>query len=192
MPRIPALPASKVGFFTRVLYRLSRRRFGAVPEPFAVLAHHPKLLRTMAMFEQQLLGAARRLPASLRDLVVYRVATQVGCSWCVDFGTMLQRLQGLDVERLAELDSYHDSPRFTELERAALAYADAMTAQPPRVDDEMVAHLDRELGHDGLVELTVMIAVENMRARCYNALGITDQGFTSGDACSVPPSHRTP
>lgn len=191
MPRIPALPASKVGVLTRILYWLSRRRFGAVLDPFAVVAHHPRLLWTVALFEQQLQWSARRLPASLRDLVVYRVATQVGCSWCVDFGTMLQRLGGLDVDRLTEIDSYPNSSRFTELERAALAYADAMTAQPPQVDDEMVARLDRELGHDGLVELTVMIAVENMRARCYHALGITDQGFTSGDVCAVPTSRRT-
>jgi AhpD family alkylhydroperoxidase len=191
MPRIPALPGRAVGFLTRVLFWYSRRRFGAVPEPFAVLAHHPRLLWALAMFEAQLVRSARRLPASLRDLAVYRVATQVGCSWCVDFGTMLARLQGLDLDRLTEIDSYATSPRFTELERAVLAFADAMTAQPPRVDDGMVAHLDRELGHDGLVELTFMIAVENMRARCFHALGITDQGFSSGDVCAVPPSRRT-
>ena len=191
MPRIPARPASKVGLFTRVLFWYSRRRFGAVLEPFAVLAHHPKLLWALAIFEMQLVPAARRLPASLRDLAVYRVATQVGCSWCVDFGTMLARLQGLDLDKLTAIDSYPTSPRFTELECAVLAYADAMTAQPPRVEDDMVARLDRELGHDGLVELTFVIAVENMRARCFHALGITDQGFSSGDVCAVPPSRRT-
>lgn len=131
--------------------------------------------------------AMRRLPASLRELVVYRVATQVGCSWCVDFGTMLQRHHGLDIERLRELDNYQTSPAFSPTERRALAYADAMTALPTTVTDAMVAELDAELGHDGLVELTYAIAVENHRARFNHALGITDQGFTSGQACLVPP-----
>jgi len=36
------------------------------------------------------------------------------------------------------------------------------------------------------VELTYAIAVENHRARFNHALGITDQGFTSGEACRVP------
>jgi hypothetical protein len=47
---------------------------------------------------------------------------------------------------------------------------------PTTVTDEMVAELDAELGHDGLVELTYAIAVENHRARFNHALGITDQG----------------
>jgi alkylhydroperoxidase family enzyme len=62
-----------------------------------------------------------------------------------------------------------------------------MTALPTTVIDEMVAELDAELGHDGLVELTYAIAAENHRARFNHALGITDQGFTSGQACLVPP-----
>lgn len=49
-----------------------------------------------------------------------------------------------------------------------------------------VAELDAELGHDGLVELTYAIAVENQRSRFNHALGITDQGFTSGAACCLP------
>jgi len=37
-----------------------------------------------------------------------------------------------------------------------------------------------------VVELTYQIGVEDMRARMYSALGITEQGFSSGDACRVP------
>ena len=39
---------------------------------------------------------------------------------------------------------------------------------------------------DGVIELTYQVGVENMRARMYSALGITEQGFSSGDACRVP------
>ena len=42
-----------------------------------------------------------------------------------------------------------------------LAYAEAMTATPPAVTDEMVAGLRRELDDAALVELTMMVAVEN-------------------------------
>jgi hypothetical protein len=37
-----------------------------------------------------------------------------------------------------------------------------------------------------VVELTYQIALENMRARMNSALGIAEQGFSSGDACRVP------
>jgi AhpD family alkylhydroperoxidase len=130
--------------------------------------------------------AMRRLPASLRELAEFRVATTVGCSWCVDFAAMLHRQHGLDTDRLREIDAYETSPAFTRLERRVLAYADAMTGLPMSVTDDIVAELATELGHDGLVELTYAIAVENHRARFNYALGITEQGFTSRDACRVP------
>ncbi|MDQ3988665.1 MAG: carboxymuconolactone decarboxylase family protein [Actinomycetota bacterium] len=186
MSRIPGVPSRAAGWLVRLSYRLARRRFGAVPEPLTVLAHHRPLLWAYALWELANERAMRRLPASLRELAVYRVACQVGCSFCVDFGTMLQRHRGLDVERLREIDTYATSPAFTPTERRALAYADAVTAQPMAVTDEMVAELDADLGHDGLVELTYAIAVENHRARFNHALGVTDQGFTSGEACRVP------
>ena len=99
---------------------------------------------------------------------------------------MLIRLDGLDVERLKDIDSYATSPLFTEDERAAIAYADAMTTDPHLVTDEQVADLRRRFGDAGVMELTYQIGVENMRARMNTALGITEQGFSSGDACRVP------
>lgn len=173
-------------WLTRLIYRYARRRFGAVPQPLAAVAHHRGLLMAYGLAETTAQKAARRLPASVRELAVYRAATRIGCPWCVDFGTMLMRDQGLDINRLTDIDNYATSPHFTELERLAIEYTDAMTAQPMTVTDEQVAELDRRLGHDGVVELTFMIALENQRSRFNHALGITAQGFTSGDACRVP------
>ncbi|MFR9729418.1 carboxymuconolactone decarboxylase family protein [Saccharopolyspora sp. MS10] len=186
MPRIDRVPAARAGLLARLCYRFSRRRYGAVLDPVAVTAHHPKLLLAAGLGELAVQRAARVLPASVRELAVYRTATRIGCSWCVDFGTMLQRDEGLDVERLREIEDHRTSPKFTELDRLVIEYADAMTDLPVRVTDEQVAELDRRLGHRGLVELTHMIAVENQRTRFNHALGLTAQGFTSGEACRAP------
>ena len=99
---------------------------------------------------------------------------------------MLIRLDGLDVDRLQHVDDYATSPLFTDDERAAIAYADAMTTDPHLVTDEQVADLRDRFGDAGVMELTYQIGVENMRARMNTALGITEQGFSSGDACRVP------
>ena len=53
------------------------------------------------------------------------------------------------------------------------------------VTDEQVAELRRHLDDAELVELTYAIVLENHRSRFNHALGITAQGFTSGDACAV-------
>ena len=72
------------------------------------------------------------------------------------------------------------------LQAGHAAYADAMTTDPHTVTDEQVDDLRRRFGDDGVIELTYQIGVENMRSRMYSALGITEQGFNSGDACRVP------
>jgi alkylhydroperoxidase family enzyme len=90
------------------------------------------------------------------------------------------------MERLKDIDNYATSPAFTDDERAAVAYADAMTADPHTVTDEQVADLRARFGDAGVFELTYQIGLENMRARVNSALGITEQGFNSGDACRVP------
>ncbi|MCV7431518.1 carboxymuconolactone decarboxylase family protein [Mycolicibacterium bacteremicum] len=184
--RIAPLAPADAGILTRLMYRFAKRRFGEVPEPFTVAAHHPRLLAANAVHEMLLQSGSKTLPASVRELSVFWAARTIGCSWCVDFGSMLQRLDGLDVDRLKTIDEYASSPLFDDDERAAIAYADAMTTDPHTVTDEQVADLRRRFGDDGVIELTYQIGVENMRARMYSALGITEQGFSSGDACRVP------
>jgi AhpD family alkylhydroperoxidase len=184
--RIEPLPPKRAGLLIRTMYRVAKRRYGQVPEPFAVYAHHPGLFLAGAIHETALGRASSRLPASVRELAVYWTARAVGCSWCVDFGAMLQRLDGLDVERLKDVDNYATSPHFTEDERAAIAYADAMTKDPHLVTDEQVADLRARFGDAGVIELSYQIGTENMRARINTALGITEQGFNSGDACRIP------
>jgi AhpD family alkylhydroperoxidase len=184
--RIEPLPPKRANPLIRAMYRYAKRRFGEVPEPFAVAAHHPRLLVANAVHETMLHSASRKLPANVRELAVFWTARTVGCSWCVDFGAMLQRLDGLDVTRLKDVENYATSPSFTDDERAAIAYADAMTTDPHSVTDEQVADLRARFGENGVIELTYQIGIENMRARMNTALGITEQGFNSGDACRVP------
>jgi len=186
MPRIPGVATKDASPLIRVGYWFAKRRYKVVPEPFSVLARHPKLFMTAARHEMAAEKASRKLPANVRELAVYRVAQQLGCSWCVDFGTMLQKHAGLDIERLKHIDDYLSSPMYTRQERLAVGYADAMTATPVAVTDEQVAELREEFGDEGVLELTYQISLENMRARSNNALDIRDQGFSSGDACRLP------
>ncbi|MGJ9413870.1 carboxymuconolactone decarboxylase family protein [Aeromicrobium sp. CF4.19] len=186
MSRIQPLAPAAAGSFVRLAYRLARRQLGEVPEPFAVTAHHPRLFRTSLRHELGLQRASHVASAPLVELAVYRTGRTVGCSWCVDFGEMLQRMEGLDVERLRHIDDFETHPAFTEDEREVIRLSDAMTATPMTVTDEQVTRLVAQHGRDGALELVYQVAHENHRARFNHALGITDQGYSSGDACRVP------
>jgi AhpD family alkylhydroperoxidase len=191
MPRIPGVATKDAGPLLRAAYWFAKRRFGVVPEPFSVLARHRKLFMAAARHEMAAEKACRTLPKNVLELAVYRVAQQLGCSWCVDFGAMLMKHGGLDIDRLKHIDDYRTSPTYSRQERLAVAYADAMSAIPTTVTDEQVAELREEFGDEGVLELTYQIGLENMRARMYSALDIRDQGFSSGDACRLPDADVT-
>ena len=186
MSRIPAVTPEDASPLVRIAYGFARRQLGEVPEPFAVTAHHRKLFIASTRHEVAVQKAVHVVPEAVLQLAVYRTAWTVGCSWCVDFGEMLQRLHGLDVDRLRHIADFETSVAYSEEEREAIRYADAMTSTPTTVTDEQVAALVDRYGHDGVVELTYQIGLENHRARFNHALGITAQGFGSGDTCRVP------
>jgi AhpD family alkylhydroperoxidase len=191
MPRIPGVATKDASLLVRAGYWFAKRRFGGVPEPFTVLARHRKLLIAAGRHELAAEKACKKLPKNVLELAVYRVAQQIGCSWCVDFGAMLMKHGGLDIERLKHIDDYRTSPTYTRQERLAVAYADAMSTMPVSVTDEQVAELRAEFGDEAVLELTYQIGLENMRARMFSALDIRDQGFSSGDACRLPEAEVT-
>jgi AhpD family alkylhydroperoxidase len=166
----------------RIIQWYSRRTYGDVLDNGLALMHNKPVLWSVMRFEQ---GVARwrRLDPDLKMLAQLAAASRIGCSWCVDFGWYAAHSQGLDTSRLHDVPRWREAETFTELERRVLEYAEAMTATPPEVTDEMAEALRTDLGNDGFVELTMMIAVENERSRFNAALGLTSQGFK--DRCEL-------
>ena len=165
----------------------TRRTYGQEMEPMLALLHHRRVTLSVARFE---MGVAKwsKLDEGLKELAQLSVASQIGCSWCMDFGYYLSRTNGMEVAKLEQVVDWRDSTVYTPLERQVLAYAEAMTATPPTVTDEMVAGLHTELDDAQLVELTEIISVENLRSRTNAALGLTSQGFKS--QCDLPGKPR--
>ena len=69
------------------------------------------------------------------------------------------------------------SPLFSEAERAAIAYAEAMTIIGQRVSDDLFARVRKHFTEPQVVELTAAAALENFRSKFNVALGIEAQGF---------------
>src|SRR5699024_4341167 len=85
----------------------------------------PELLQGFREVKQALEKSKLGLP--LIELVYLRVSQINGCSYCLNMHTKSLREQGETESRLAELAGWHVSNRFTERERAALAWAEALT-----------------------------------------------------------------
>ncbi len=179
--RIPA--AEITGPYGRLLAAYARRTYGQVPDTALVWWHHRPLLRAVFRFERSV-ARLDELDAQLKTYAVMAAAGSIGCSWCLDFGYYLAHHDGLDEAKVREVPQWRESSAFTPLERDVMAYAEAMTQTPPTVTDEMVGRLVERLGVPAVVELTQMVALENMRSRVNAAMGLTSQGFS--DVCELP------
>ena len=80
-------------------------------------------------------------------------------------------------EKIEALAGYAESPLYDEAERAALAYADAMTVTGRDVTDELFARLRCFFGDDQIVELTEIVAWENASSKFNRALRIPSQNL---------------
>ena len=181
MARIPLDPPRTPLY--RIAEWYSRRSWGVVADPLAAMGHNPRVLLTDARFETSL-KRWNKLDPLLRNLAEMASAVSIGCSWCVDFGYWESTRHGADPAKMRDVPRWRDSDVYTDLERQVMAYAEAVTATPPAVTDEMVAGLRQHLDDAQLVELTMMVAVENVRSRFNSALGLTSQGFK--DRCEIP------
>ena len=84
---------------------------------------------------------------------------------------------GISTEKLEALNDYAKSPLFSDTERVALEYADAITDTHRDVDDELFARVQRHYDDDTIAELTMIIAWENASSRFNRAFRIPSQEF---------------
>ena len=168
----------------KIMKAFSRRQFGLEAEPMLAMLHQRKVLTAVTRF-----GMASQkwstLEEGLKELANLSVASQIGCSWCMDFGYYMSRTNGMPIEKLEQVTRWRESDVYSPLERKVLEYAEAVTATPPTVTDEMVEALRTDLDDAQLVELTATISAENLFSRTNSALGLTSQGFKN--QCDLTP-----
>jgi len=84
---------------------------------------------------------------------------------------------GVPTGEIEALNDYAKSPLFTEAEKVALEYADAITDTRRDVGDDLFARLQRHYDDHTIAELTMIIAWENASSRFNRAFRIPSQGF---------------
>ena len=169
----------------RVVETYSKRQYGKVLDPARAFGHNTKILLSYLRFEQKV-AKWDALDAGLKHIAEMVAAARIGCEWCMDFGYWKADDLGLPLDKIAKVPAWREHrDAFTELEQQVMEYAEAMTATPPTVTDEQSARLQKELGAAAMVELTTMVALENLRSRVNSAFGLTGQGFS--DQCEIRP-----
>jgi AhpD family alkylhydroperoxidase len=127
----------------------------------------PKAFRALLGFAQHVSNAG--LDPTLVELVNLRVSQMNGCAFCIDMHTKDLRAAGETEQRLYLLSAYREAPFYSDRERAALAWAEAVTELgKDGVPDAVYEEARRHFAENELVELT--LAVININA--WNRMNI--------------------
>ncbi len=180
--RVPQ--AELTGLLGAMMKRVTKKRFGAVPDALGVMWHNRPVLKA-SMGLSRKASKWNKCDKNLKAYAHMAVASLIGCSFCLDLGYFQARHEGLDEAKAREIPRWRESGVFTPLERDVLEYAEAMSQTPLTVTDELSARLLKQLGAPAMVELTTFIAMSNEATRQNVALGIKSQEFSA--ACGLPP-----
>jgi len=102
------------------------------------------------------------LEHSLLELVKTRASQINGCAYCIDMHTKDARARGESEQRLYALSAWHETPFFTDRERAALAWTEAVTRiSETHVPDEVFAEARQHFTEVELVNLTMAVIAIN-------------------------------
>ena len=126
------------------------------------------------------------LPSSLVHLIKVRVSLINGCGFCIDMHTKDARAEGETEQRLYLLGAWREATVYSERERAALAWADAVTVlDDQRVDEAVYEKARAAFSEDELVALTLAIVEINGWNRFAISFQYEAGGYVPGQFASV-------
>lgn len=181
LPRISGLPHNAYPWYVRLILRLQQRKYGRALEPALLWGRMPQSFLMLTLLYRSIDRAGSPLEPELRSLIQVRISQINWCSFCVDLNSATAIERHSTPEKLAALSKHTTSPIFSKRERVALAYADAVTDSTLQVDDALFTQLRQHFADQEIVELTALIAFQNMSSKFNSALSVPAQGF-----CDLP------
>jgi len=105
---------------------------------------------------------ASKLEPSLIELVKMRASQANGCAYCIDMHSKDARAEGETEQRLYALSAWRETPFFTDRERAALAWTEAVTLiTEGHVSDAVYEEAKQRFSDEELVNLTLVVITIN-------------------------------
>ena len=163
------------------------------PESQAIRAHCPNVIRAFSQ-AWDLTFRNGVLDHRIKELCRVYVSKSVECSYCGLQRSVKGRQQGLTEDAYDELLDYVSSDRYSEREKTALAYTDAIVWDADLADDALWERLHRHFTEPELVELGFFVALTLGQQRWIKTLGIghrqlladTDAGLAPAVDIGIP------
>lgn len=186
MSYIETPPDYRFPWYVRLFLANQRRRYGRELEPARLWARSPKVFAGLSLLYGALDRKSSPIEPTLRTLITVLVSQINWCAFCVDINSATGLKRGLTEAHLAALPEFETSALFDARTKAALAYAAAITYTNRQVEASMMARLKSHFNDEAVIELTALIAFQNLSSKFNSALDVAAQGF-----CSSPPPSAT-
>ncbi|WPU94375.1 carboxymuconolactone decarboxylase family protein [Mucilaginibacter sabulilitoris] len=114
-----------------------------------------------AMYGLGIYLAKSPVEQSLLNLIYFRVSQVNGCAYCLDMHAKDLRAKGESEHRLYVLNAWREAPFYTDRERAALAFAEALTKLNGIVPDDVYADARKQFSEDELIDVLMAVIAIN-------------------------------
>jgi AhpD family alkylhydroperoxidase len=168
-------------WYLKPFFWSQQRRYGEVLLPGLLWGRVPRLFMTVAMLYGALDARRSNLDPVLRSLLTVRVSQLNWCRFCVDINSATLARRAGSMAKVEALETWRTSELYSPAERTALDYTEAMTITGRGVTDELMAGLRQHYSDDAIIELTALIAFQNLSSKFNSALDVPPQGF-----CRLP------
>jgi AhpD family alkylhydroperoxidase len=179
--KISEKPIHKYPWYLRPLFSNQERKYGQVLKSTLLWARVPKLFLAVAILYGVLDRRKSPIDPVLRSLVMVRVSQINWCRFCVDINASLLAERAGSMEKAEALVRWRESELFSKKETSVLEYTEAITYPGQQVSDELMARLREFFDEDAIVELTGLVAFQNLSSKFNSALDVPAQGF-----CRLP------
>ncbi len=179
--RISEKNVNKTAWYVRPFFWNQRRKYGQILKPALLWARVPKLFMAVAILYGVLDRKRSPVDPVMRSLVTVRVSQINWCRFCVDINSATLAKRAGSMEKVEALDHWRKSELFDDKEKAVLEYVEAITYSDQQVSDELTQRLQEYFSEDAIVELTGLIAFQNLSSKFNSALDVPAQGF-----CKLP------
>ena len=179
--RVIEKPLNAYPWYLRPFFWNQNRKYGQILKPSLLWARSPLLFVAVAILYGVLDRRSSPLTPELRSLVTVRVSQINWCRFCVDINSALLAKRSGSMEKVESLENWRESQLFDEQEKTVLEYVEAITRTDRQVNDDLVKKLHKFFNEDGIVELTGLIAFQNLSSKFNSALDVPPQGF-----CQLP------
>jgi len=181
MSAIAAKPLSQYPWFVRLFFWKQKRTYGRILDPGLLWGRSPWVFAAVALLYGALDRKSSPIAPTLRALVTVRVSQINHCAFCIDINSATLIKRGVSMEKVSAVSNWRGNALFEPAECLALEYAEAVTLPGPGVDDNLRARLKRQWDDGAVVELTALIAFQNLSSKFNAALDVPSQGF-----CQLP------